>query len=222
MDKSVQKAKYYSIKAHNKVNQTYGDGKSYSFHLEMVDKYGEMFIHLIKDANDKIVVRCAIWGHDRIEDCRETYNDLAKYLGKDVADVIYGVTDEKGRTRDERKPKKLYDGMLKDVRIKYVKLADRLANIEYSKSEHDEMSEKKQKYSMFSKLCRENVNFKKKLFLTPNMIEMCKVVGFVSTFKVFRHFSLGNIIVNTFKNRKSEPLQEMWDLINLKIKTPKY
>lgn len=220
MDKLVSKAKFYSIKAHNKVNQKYGGDKSYSYHLEMVYKYGELFIHLIP-VDMRIDVLCALWGHDRIEDCRETYNDIKKYMGVAVADIIYAVTDEKGRNRDERKPKKLYDGMLEDIRAKFVKIADRLANIEFSKSEFEKMDVKEQKKSMFSKLCKEGDNFKKKLYLSSNIREMIDVVGLKSSFKVFKYFKIKDIFLNTLKNNPSEPLQEMWDLMDIYIDVKK-
>lgn len=214
MDKFVKKIRHYSIKTHNGVNQKYGKNENYSFHLDMVGDFGKTYLHLLPKERQKYA-HAGCFAHDRIEDCRETHADLVKYCGKDVADIVYAVTDEKGKTREERKPKKLYDDMLYNMEAVFVKLCDRLANLKYSKDRYSYMTEEQiktaKKPPMFVKYCNEHVNFKKKLYLSSNMREMVKVVGFKSSFKVFKYYKFGEILSSTFMNKNACVLEPMWE-----------
>ena len=213
MDKFVQKVKHFSIKAHNSVNHKYGKNSNYSVHLDMVYDFGETYIYLIPTDIQKFVL-ASLYAHDRIEDCRETYNDIKKFCGVEVADIVYAVTDEKGRTRDERKPKKLYDEMLYNTGAVFVKLCDRLANVKYSKDRYDSMTAEQRESAknspMYIKYCSEQANFKKKLYLSSNLREMVKVVGLKESFKAFKHYSLKEILVSTLKNKEACLLEPLW------------
>jgi (p)ppGpp synthase/HD superfamily hydrolase len=214
MNKFVSKIKHFSIKSHNTVNQKYGDNENYSVHLEMVGEFGETYLHLLpKDRQAFAHAGC--YAHDRIEDCRENYNDLVKYCGVEVADIVYAVTDEKGRNREERKPKKLYDEMLYNTEAVFVKLCDRLANMKFSKNKYENMNDEQlksnDKIPMFIKYCDEHENFKNKLYLSSNMREMVKVVGFKSAFKVFKYYKPNVILKSTLKNEKACLLEPIWE-----------
>lgn len=215
MDKFVQKVKHFSIKAHNAVNHKYGKNQNYSVHLDMVYNFGETYIYLMPPELHKFIL-ASCYAHDRIEDCRETYNDIKKYCGVEVADMVYAVTDEKGKDRADRKPKKLYDEMLYNMGAVYVKLCDRLANIKNGKDKYDSLTEEQKKTikkSMYLVYCKEQDNFKKKLYLSPNMREMFKVVGFKESFKVFKHYSFKEVLTSTLKNEEACLLEPMWNHI---------
>lgn len=130
----------FAIEAHQKVNHLY-DGKPYSVHLAMVVINAYKYIDYV--ANDTDVIS-ACWLHDTIEDCRLTYNDIQKVAGQRVADIVYAVTNEKGRNRKERANHKYYEDMRKVAWARYVKLCDRLANVQYSKSTNSDMFRKYQ------------------------------------------------------------------------------
>jgi len=74
--------------------------------------------------------------HDLVEDTEITYQDIKKSFGKEVADLVDGVTKlDKIRynTREEAKAdaiRKMVVAMSKDIRVLILKLADRLHNIE--------------------------------------------------------------------------------------------
>ena len=74
--------------------------------------------------------------HDLVEDTEITYQDIKKSFGKEVADLVDGVTKlDKIRynTREEAKAdaiRKMVIAMSKDIRVLILKLADRLHNIE--------------------------------------------------------------------------------------------
>jgi (p)ppGpp synthase/HD superfamily hydrolase len=125
----------FAIEAHNKTNHLY-DGKPYSVHLSMVALNAVRFIDCIPTQNQNDVI-LACWLHETIENCRLTYNDIKQVAGETVANIVYAVTNEKGKNRKERANDVYYDGIRKTMWAKYVKLCDRLANVQYS---YDNMS----------------------------------------------------------------------------------
>jgi (p)ppGpp synthase/HD superfamily hydrolase len=133
-------AKYYAIKVHSETNHKY-DGNPYKIHLQMVANFGYKYLHLIKGAGYQTLsdIISACWAHDVIEDCRQTYNDVAKALNKDVAEIVYALTNEKGKTRKERANEKYYEGIRSTPYAAYVKICDRLANAKYSKDSGSRM-----------------------------------------------------------------------------------
>jgi (p)ppGpp synthase/HD superfamily hydrolase len=137
-------AKQYAIQCHEETNHKYDKTKPYSFHLNMVADAIDIFIHLIPEEKQDIV-RASGWVHDCIEDCRQTYNDVKKVCGEEVAEIAYALTNEKGKTRSERANEKYYQGIKNTPYAVFVKLADRIANVEYSKSKGSDMFEKYRK-----------------------------------------------------------------------------
>lgn len=159
-------------------NQKYGDNLPYSFHLDCVEKQGEEFIHLIEnksieDSLDyrnahisfKSIVRVSLLMHDIIEDGRFTYNDVVKITNAEfgnysasvqVADIVYCVTDEKGKNRAERKNDKYYKELSGNKLAVFVKLADLAANTLYSKLTGS---------SMYDKYKIEFPKFKEKVYI---------------------------------------------------------
>lgn len=130
-------AKLYATNLHNGVNHYY-DKYPYEYHLQMVVNEIMRFKHLIdpKDLDDVIK---AGWLHDTIEDCRVTYNDIKINFGIVVAELVFSLTNEKGKTRKERANYKYYKGIR---RLKYatlIKLCDRIANIKHSLQTNSKM-----------------------------------------------------------------------------------
>ncbi len=73
--------------------------------------------------------------HDTIEDTEATYNEVNKQFGKEIADLVEGVT-KISRLEDQSKEysiaenfRKLILATSKDIRVLLVKLADRLHNM---------------------------------------------------------------------------------------------
>jgi (p)ppGpp synthase/HD superfamily hydrolase len=130
-------AKQYAIKCHESTNHKY-DNKPYSVHLQMVVDAAEKYIHHIYDFHRDMVV-AACWLHDVIEDCRKTYNDIRKDFSGDVAEIVYAVTNEKGRTRKDRANEKYYEGIKATPYAVFVKVCDRLANVRYSVENNSNM-----------------------------------------------------------------------------------
>lgn len=79
---------------------------------------------------------CAAFLHDTVEDCpdRITLAEIRAQFGKDVADIVDGVTKlnipfETKQEASIRNLRKMFLAMSKDLRVIFVKLADRLHNM---------------------------------------------------------------------------------------------
>lgn len=126
---------------HEDVNQTYDGVHPYGYHLDMVaenvKRYGS---EIIENPADVAAVIFGAYFHDSIEDARLTYNNVLKeakeLVGEErarmAAEIAYALTNEKGRTRAERANAVYYQGICTTPYAPMVKLADRLANTEYS------------------------------------------------------------------------------------------
>lgn len=135
----LEKTKNYAIKCHTDTCHYY-DTHLYSYHLQMVVDVANKFIHLIPEKYRDIVLS-ACWAHDLIEDTRNTYGDLMKATCLEVAEIVYALTNEKGKTRKERANDKYYQGIRETPYATFVKLCDRIANIQYSMSTRSGMLE---------------------------------------------------------------------------------
>jgi (p)ppGpp synthase/HD superfamily hydrolase len=137
-----QKALSWAVNKHKETNHLY-DGKPYENHLWQVVDVAKMFLHYIPE-EDIDMVYAACWLHDTIEDCRVTYNDLKAEFGVEVAEIVYALTNEKGRTRKDRANDKYYEGIGKVRYAPFVKICDRIANVKYSFENKGSMLDKYQ------------------------------------------------------------------------------
>ena len=81
-------------------------------------------------------IQVACWLHDIIEDTQRSYTEIKLCFGHDIAEIVYCVTDELGRDRNERKAK-TYPKIAENSDAVYVKLCDRIANIENAKKNNN-------------------------------------------------------------------------------------
>jgi len=140
----LEKALMIAEKAHT--NQTYGNIYPYMYHIKEV-------VHIAQKLNFDVDIQVACALHDVLEDSDITYNDIKKSFGKNIAEIVYAVTDELGRNRKERK-EKTYPKIRANWKAIAVKLCDRISNIEHSISTN----------SRFKDLyIKEHVDFKENL-----------------------------------------------------------
>jgi len=153
----------WCVDQHKNTNHFYSEYLPYEFHLRMVNHVGQQFKHLLDGTKDyytgdpivnpttqvSLVSACmvATWGHDLIEDTRVSYNDVKQNLGQEAADIIYALTNEKGKNRKERANEKYYEGIRNTPGAVFVKLCDRIANVQYSKMTGSRMFEMYKKES---------------------------------------------------------------------------
>lgn len=118
------KRKAYHIVSKYHSGQFYGD-IPYTDHLKQV-------VQVLIDCgyrNDDIIIPSGFL-HDIMECCDFSYSDLKKEFNKNIAETVYCMTDEIGRDRTEKK-EKTYPKLSSNPDSIIVKLADRIANIEY-------------------------------------------------------------------------------------------
>ena len=140
-DAQINEIRQQAHDLHQSVNQTYGDNLPYGFHLDMVAEGVRDYGHLVC-ASEADVLPLFFGGyyHDSIEDARVTYNDVMniarKWLTEEQAlmatEIVYALTNDKGRTRAERAGENYYKGIRETIYAPFVKLCDRLANVTYT------------------------------------------------------------------------------------------
>lgn len=138
---AIEEIKTAAWALHESVNQRYDDTLPYGHHLSAVAgaamKYGYEVVACEEDVTPVIF---AAYYHDSIEDARLTYNDVMKIAKKKMNDaqalmateIVYALTNDKGRTRAERAGEKYYEGIRTTPYAPLIKLCDRYANMSYS------------------------------------------------------------------------------------------
>ena len=137
----IDRIRLSAHRLHQSVNQTYGGGLPYGYHLDMVAEGVRSFGHLVCVSDDDVLpLFFAAYYHDSIEDARQTYNDVmntARTMMTEeqslmATEIVYALTNDKGRTRAERAGERYYQGIRQTPYAPFVKLCDRLANISFS------------------------------------------------------------------------------------------
>ena len=138
---NLQQIEHSAHQLHASVNQIYGDNLPYGYHLSKVaDLVKNYAAAIVKDEHDILPVIFAAYYHDSIEDARLTYNDVRKVAAKFMnaeqsyiaAEIVYALTNDKGRTREERAGEHYYQGIRETPYAPFIKLCDRLANMSFS------------------------------------------------------------------------------------------
>ena len=201
--KMVYKIIKWCIEQHSKTNHLYDGYIPYEFHLRMVASVGEQFKHLLDNNVDYYTGKreysggsettvtlqeaclIAVWGHDLIEDARCTYNDVKRVLGGAATDIVYAVTNEKGKNRKERANDEYYEGIRNTNGAVFVKLCDRIANVKYGKLMGS---------NQFETYKKENEDFMKQLGWGKDT-DPINGITFATTYAV-----MFNYLINLFQN----------------------
>lgn len=139
-----ERALLVAEKAH--ASQSY-DIYPYIYHVKQVVRIAEELAY-----DEEIILACTL--HDVLEDTELSYNDIKKAFGEEVAEIVYAVTDELGRNRKERKSK-TYPKIQANWKATVVKICDRIANIDQSRSYNAKL---------FETYRKENTDFKQQLY----------------------------------------------------------
>lgn len=135
---NILAAQVYSLKQH--MHKTYGEDIPYAVHIILVVSIIQKYLNLLPPEERETAIISG-WLHDVCEDSGISYNEIKKIFGFKVAEVVGCVTNEWGRTRDE-KAEKTYPKTASNRLAVFVKLADRLGNTQYSKMNGSGMFER--------------------------------------------------------------------------------
>jgi guanosine-3',5'-bis(diphosphate) 3'-pyrophosphohydrolase len=135
MHQLIIKAREFALKAHT--TQIYGDHFPYFKHLE--DVYNVLVRFEFNEDRD-LDILVASFLHDTIEDTNTSYSDLKKAFDENIAEIVYCMTDEIGRNRKEKKAK-TYPKIRSNPKSVIIKVADRIANVEFGISENSSQLE---------------------------------------------------------------------------------
>lgn len=123
-----EKAIAFAEKKH--AGQTYSNNKPYVWHLKKAADNGKKWIAHLTYGNSVEIVIIALWLHDVIEDTAATYEEVLHEFGEEVANIVRAVTNQEGKNRLEKATRTLPVIRAAGSAAVYVKLMDRLANIE--------------------------------------------------------------------------------------------
>ena len=125
---------------HDGVNQFY-DNYPYGYHLDRVArKVIDCLGAVCSEEEDILPVVFGAYFHDTMEDARLTYNDVKrealKFFSEEksllATEIVYALTNEKGRTRAERADERYYSLIRETPYAPFVKVCDRYANMKHS------------------------------------------------------------------------------------------
>jgi GTP diphosphokinase / guanosine-3',5'-bis(diphosphate) 3'-diphosphatase len=77
---------------------------------------------------DELVIAAAIL-HDTVEDTGTTPDELTREFGAEISGIVAEVTDDKTRTKEERKRLQIEHAPGASFRAQQIKIADKIANL---------------------------------------------------------------------------------------------
>lgn len=129
----------------------HGDQKYASEHPYIVHLYDVVQVLIEFGYRDETKILCAAWLHDVIEDTPCNYSNIESKFGYEIADIVYAVTDELGKNRDQRK-EKTFPKLNGYPSAQIVKLADWIANVRQCyRNKHKMFKRYKKDYNLFVK-----------------------------------------------------------------------
>ena len=123
---ALNSAYVFAMKAHGAQTRESGD-PYFSHPLEVAGILCDMKL------DDATIITALL--HDTLEDTSATYEEILKLFGKEIADLVQGVTKltklelESHDTKQAENFRKLVLAMSNDIRVLIVKLADRIHNM---------------------------------------------------------------------------------------------
>ncbi len=119
-------AREFAIRKHE--GQKYGI-YPYDIHLgNVVSVLMKFSVFPVNQENCNLLV--SAWLHDILEDTDVSIEELEDKFGKTITEIIFSLTDGDGANRKEKK-ENMYNKLIKNKDGIVVKLADRIANVEF-------------------------------------------------------------------------------------------
>jgi (p)ppGpp synthase/HD superfamily hydrolase len=134
------KIREYAEKCHDDANCKYAGG-SYMIHVDkvvyVIETYQDIFLRPI----DAEITKAAAYGHDLIEDAKQTVSEIKEIMGIDAARVVLRVTDVPAENR-LMKHLLTMGKTVEDYRAIILKMADIWSNATFSKISRSSMYDK--------------------------------------------------------------------------------
>jgi (p)ppGpp synthase/HD superfamily hydrolase len=131
------KIREYAEKCHDDANCKYAGG-SYMIHVDkvvyVIETYQDIFLRPI----DAEITKAAAYGHDLIEDAKQTVSEIKEIMGIDAARVVLRVTDVPAENR-LMKHLLTMGKTVEDYRAIILKMADIWSNATFSKISRSSM-----------------------------------------------------------------------------------
>lgn len=128
-------------------NQKYGK-LPYIYHIMKVKGVCDKYINEFDwSEEDKEIIQIAVLCHDLIEDTDTPFEELKLLFNEDVAQIVFNVSGF-GNNRKERN-KDAYEKIKNDPRSVFVKLCDRISNVEESITYPEKLDMYRKEYDTF-------------------------------------------------------------------------
>jgi hypothetical protein len=136
----IEAVKAYAIERHAYKRSLY-DEMPYEVHLKQVVDIAKKWMKKYISEADQPLVEAACWAHDLEEECAEKYYTIVHKFNKELADLLWDITDEVGKGRRDIHYK-TYPKIAKNKLAIFIKMCDRFANTTYSKIKGSSMFDK--------------------------------------------------------------------------------
>lgn len=125
----IIEAKVFAQSKHDKIIINTVSGKSFrhSDHLQEV-------ADLVWASGGSDIEIAAAWLHDIVEDTDTTIDEITSLFGKDIADIVFSLTDSeeiKHLPTEQRKQKQTEHIAHENDSVKRIKLADQIVNVKF-------------------------------------------------------------------------------------------
>ena len=146
MTKTVNKAKEFAKKAHEGQVRK-GNGQPYFNHPQTV-------YEIAKSITDDVSILAACYLHDTIEDTPINYIDLKNEFGKEIADIVQAVSEDKSIKHWAVRKSEYLETVFSNEKAVIVAWADKMHNVADLKTVKD--------FSVFNETLEEKIKFYRK------------------------------------------------------------
>ncbi|NBP67649.1 MAG: bifunctional (p)ppGpp synthetase/guanosine-3',5'-bis(diphosphate) 3'-pyrophosphohydrolase [Cytophagia bacterium] len=118
--------KDFAIESHK--SQKYG---VYNYDIHLINVVSVLFRNDILLSYKNYSLLASAWLHDILEDTKISKEEFIDRFGESIYETVWSLTDGEGNTREEKKVK-MYSKLIHNQDSIIIKLADRIANLEFS------------------------------------------------------------------------------------------
>lgn len=125
--KKIDEARNFAVEKHG--NQKYG---KYPYEVHLINVVNVLLSNdILPDTEINIDLWSSAWLHDVLEDTNTTRREIIDKFGNNIFEIVWSLTDGEGENRKEKK-QIMYEKLVLNQNAIIIKLADRIANLEFS------------------------------------------------------------------------------------------